>query len=388
MARIGENRRYGTIGYIELNGSGAGGYGAGGAGGAGGEDNGHTGPFSAQWGGIGDPRNTVVRNWENEGRRGQAFDTREGQNEKVGEIYREGTGQRERARSAEQQLGNYAYYDWNLAQNNPRGNLNQKSYDTTLMMSRLADSVNNRLHWNPGTASTIMTRNGPQTLGQGTGDVEKWEPIETQEMRQMRANERLDERAREAGVDLQSRIQAYPQEIQEQMDENARKLRYYMNQMDDDYISWLQKELINTEYKGSWENFFNEKFNEYLMELNLEKSDRIYQMLRRLTPAHAMQAAYAYGLPNYTPMNIREYILNEFYENLRAQGVSPEVLLRIEDQMWYALERMMRPYNNEQITQGIVDAYSIGGSRSRSRSSEAQDTIARRNNALNTVYGR
>ena len=238
---------------------------------------------------VGNPDIMDGLNAEEQGNRMQAYDTQEGKDFRVGEIYREGESQREKARSPEQQLGNYAYYNWNLAQNNPRGNLNKRSYATTLRMQRLADMVNNRLHYDPGTASTIGGAQGAKSVGQGTATVESWDPMETQEMRQMRANERVDENARNAGVDLQSRIQGYSQDIQEKMDEDARKLRYYINQMDDDFISWFQKTVIETEYRGSWTTYFNQKMQEYINELGLDTKSRLYEIVSQLSPAIAQQ---------------------------------------------------------------------------------------------------
>lgn len=302
---------------------------------------------------------------------GRNFDTDEHRDKITNDVRREGLNQREGARSREQQLGNYAYYDWNLAQNNPRGNLNQRSYDTTLRMSRLADAVNNRLHWNPGTASTIMTRNGPQTLGQGTGEVEKWEPIETQEMRQMRANERLDERAREAGVDLQSRIQAYPQEVQEQMDKALLSLRDYIARADDDFVSWFQKNVIQMEYNNSWQNYFNEVFRQYLVELDLDKGSRLYRELRRLMASEAMQAAQCFGLP-YTAMTSQQRLMDMVLSPmLQDERYSPEARMNMLFALNYAFARMHAVVAKDNFT------YGLAGGRSPKRGSSGEASVNR-----------
>lgn len=276
---------------------------------------------------IGNPRLLDTRVGEDELHRVQDAYTQEYRDHLVGQIYGEGGRQLEGARSPEQQQGNYAYYDWNLGKENPRGNLNARTYESTLRMSRLADAVNNRLHWDPGTAATIMTANGPSTLGQGTGNVGKWEPMETQEMRQMRANERVDERARNAGVDLQSRIQAYPQDIQEAMDKSARDLRYYISQMDDQTIRNWQQTVLNTEYAGSWNNYFHEKLQEYLNELKLHTDSRIYRMLEGLAPNIQQQLAAIFGKHQFVPMSeIQQYLmqLKLQYYNLPDSVLSPQ----------------------------------------------------------------
>ena len=267
---------------------------------------------------LGDPQDIDRRNIWQEGDAAREYDTQEGKDNLVEQNYIEGGRQIDAARSPEQQLGNYAYYNWNLAQNNPRGNLNRRSYDTTLRMQRLADMVNNRLHYKPGTATTIGGAQGAKSVGQGGPTVESWQPIETEETRQMEANRRVDERARNAGVDLQSRIQAYPQEIQEDMDAKARELRYYIAQMDDDYISYLQKTYIETEYKGSWSTWFEQQMERFLTELDLDTKSEIYQVISDLLPGAASQFGYVFLNGNYIPQPMKEWYLEQIVNNLLA----------------------------------------------------------------------
>lgn len=206
------------------------------------------------------------------------------QNTLVNRLENRGAQYRDDARSSEQQKGNYASQFDNLAQNNPRGNLNQASYDATLRFSRLADKVNNRLHWDPGTISIGTGKRG--VLQSGTGPtVSRWDPIETEEMRQMAANRRLDERARNAGVDLQSRIQAYPQDLQEMRDKAALGLEGDLLRSEDSFNRTWQTAVLQSEYVGSVENYFKKNMQRYILDLDLANKTRIADyLLNELTP--------------------------------------------------------------------------------------------------------
>ena len=311
-----------TVQFLDIEGGAAG---AGGTAGAGGGNGGVRWPTKLEaddinrYGGIDQPYDGVGVL-----REVQDAYTEEEKDAQIDRQYGTGWEQQERARSPEQQTANYPYYYWNLAQDNPRGNLNRMSYDTTLRMSRLADAVNNRLHWNPGTASTIMGASGAKTLGQGTGDVERWAPMETEETRQMEANRGIDRRAREAGVDLQSRIQAYPQDIQEAMDEKARELRYYISQMDDQTIRNWQQTVINEKYGGSWRNFWNEMLKRFLVEYGLEVTDRKYREFLSLIPNSANLWARFFVGDNVAAKPLFAMYMDQMLVNVLQSDVSDE----------------------------------------------------------------
>ena len=374
---IGRDLANCTVGFLRSSGGGYGVGAGGGAGVAGGGSGGNVpAPVGMGFNHIGNPVETVPEDSGEYFGIGKSFDTDAHRNKITGDVRNEGLSQREAARSPEQQLGNYAYYNWNLAKNNPRGNLNNRSYETTLRMQRLADAVNNRMHYDPGTAATIGGAQGAKSVGQGTATARKWEPMETQEMRQMRANERVDERARNAGVDLQSRIQAYPQEIQEEMDKKVMDLRDYIARMDDDYVSWFQKNVIEQEYNRSWQQYFAEKMNKYIIELNLDKSSRIYKELMCKMPSVQMAIAHVFGIP-YTSSPLRQWGIENIVSRLVQSGqISMETLPILLDTINNAFAAMSYPQQVSMFQAGLgfgPVAGAVGSSGSSGASSRAME---------------
>lgn len=100
-------------------------------------------------------------------------------------------------------------YNQNFIKEGRYGNLNNKGFDETLRLSRQADAYNNE----PVEKMHLGISYNP-SAGQGVGGFEttgyERPNIETQEMRQMRANERLDEMQRGLDVQLQHDITKLP----------------------------------------------------------------------------------------------------------------------------------------------------------------------------------
>lgn len=208
-------------------------------------------------------------------------------------LRRAGQAQIESARSRSQQSDNYPYQYTNLAKNNPRGNLNRAAFNDTLRYSRLADRLNNRMHWTPGISNIGTGQSG--VLQAGTmPTVSRWEPIKTQEMRQMRANEALDERARQAGVDLQSRVQAYPQNLQEATDAAVLNLVDNLQRSSNNAHRYWQQLVMSTEYRGDWERMFKEKWQQFLDQQKLYTQGRLYEYLTGIVSPMAAKLAFRY----------------------------------------------------------------------------------------------
>ena len=246
----------------------------------------------------------------------------------VDRVRNEGQRQRESARTREQQEENYAYQNWNLAQDNPRGNLNQMSYGDTLRYSRLADMVNNKFHYRPGNKNLIGTGKKGIMQQADSATVSRWDPIETEEMRQMKANRELDMRARQAGVDLQSRIQAYPQDVQEALDESTRKMQEFISQQDVQFIQNALMYKLQTEYGGSWQAMFEMMVSRFNKEMELEVGKRIWDAARFLTPD--WMYAFITAMGRHTPVpDLFQQAFNlgqqRTYEALVATGIPSEI---------------------------------------------------------------
>lgn len=108
-------------------------------------------------------------------------------------------------------------YDTNL-KNNPLGNLNNMSADDTLAASRAADAYNNRLRYMQGDIGARTFTMGSTGIADPT--INKVAPIETQEMRQMRANESIDNLVRQQQANLAADIERHGLDLQAQKDQN------------------------------------------------------------------------------------------------------------------------------------------------------------------------
>lgn len=195
------------------------------------------------------------------------------------------------ALSPEQWFKMYNYWNWDLAKNNPVGNLNNRSFNKTLYQSRLADALNNQRHWS---AAKIGRRTnssfGTNELQEGSS--ERWEPIETQETRQMRANEHLDELTRQRQINRSENIQDYPLELQKNADSLKQQLANYQAQTGIDLNRLVQKSIIDQEYSQSFQTYWQNLTTRFAKELDLNIKDRIVQ--KAMNMQYPWSQLYAY----------------------------------------------------------------------------------------------
>lgn len=118
------------------------------------------------------------------------------------------------------------HYGENLAKNNPYGNLNGSSFKNTLNFSRLADALNNKQYKNWSSLGTFSTdgSGGIVPSGEVGYSSDKRTPIETEEMRLMRENERLDEEQRRGLIQQQQNVNDYALKLQDKMDDLCRNM--------------------------------------------------------------------------------------------------------------------------------------------------------------------
>lgn len=140
-------------------------------------------------------------------------------------------------------------YGQNLAQNNPLGNLNQKSFEDTQYASRLADAFNAQRYYY-GRQGGIGARGFNVQRGPGAIDLRDVKPVETQEMRQMRANEGIDAYARQRQAGLSADAAAHSLDLQRRADESVQNLAamFGVNQAD------LSKQFQELNASLNWES--------------------------------------------------------------------------------------------------------------------------------------
>lgn len=186
--------------------------------------------------------------------------------------------------SPEQWFKMYGYWNWNLPKHNPNGNLNNRSFGKTLGLSRLADALNNQRHWRAAQIGR-RTNSGFGTHEYTPGYSERWEPIETQEMRQMRANERMDEVQRNRQIKRAEDVQDYPLELQKMSDQSRMRINEQVSSSLIDLERAFQKGTYGAEYEQSWQNFWQNFAFAFSAEFPIQLRTQIFNKLYNMSPS-------------------------------------------------------------------------------------------------------
>lgn len=161
----------------------------------------------------------------------------------------------------------------NHAKNNIRGNLNGKVYGDTLAASRAADELNNTRWWMPGRGA-LITRFLPSIQGE-IGYGKRFEPIETQEMRQMRANERIDENARMLDNQFAYEVNKLPLEAQRQFVQMSTSLAQVIGTTDVAVQQALRLAIINNDYNLPTQTRYQQMFHSYVQYLQYSVKSKV-----------------------------------------------------------------------------------------------------------------
>lgn len=218
----------------------------------------------------------------------------------------------------------YEHYDHNLAMNNPRGNLNGLSGARTRNLSRMADAYNNATRWDPGLA-------GRRTNSSfGTNEMQNSsyykDNIETQEMRQMRANERIDEQVRGYDTRRQDRVDSHNIAMQEWADQSAINLASTIGQGDVAFGNALKQLIADVEYTQPNSNAMSAVMQRFLSTLPYELKSKVAAQAERAWRENpAWSQAYAYimsgtQLPGYEDSIKQELFSSMIHEQI-ANGV-------------------------------------------------------------------
>lgn len=218
----------------------------------------------------------------------------------------------------------YEHYDHNLAMSNPRGNLNGLSGTRTRNLSRMADAYNNATRWDPGLA-------GRRTNSSfGTNEMQNSsyykDNIETQEMRQMRANERIDEQVRGYDARRQDRVDSHNIAMQEWADQSAINLAGTIGQGDAAFGNALKQLIADIEYTQPNSNAMQAVMQRFLATLPYELKSKVAAQAERAwreNPAWAQAYAYIMSgtqLPGYED-SIKQELFSSMIQEQIANGV-------------------------------------------------------------------
>lgn len=228
------------------------------------------------------------------------------------------------AMSPDEWFKTYRYYNYNLAKNNPNGNLNARTFGNTQRLSRLTDAVNNQRHWRAAQIGR-RTNSGFGTRDYTPGYSERWEPIATQEARQMRANEQIDMAARQRQAQTQGDVWAYPLESRKEADKLKRQLAYYSEQTGIDFNRLVQKEVLEHEYSQSWNTYWSNFITKFNTEYGLHANEKVLRKINAMD--YPLNQVYAYLQAGaQIPDPLQSYAWQYIMEEARAASTQEEAM--------------------------------------------------------------
>jgi hypothetical protein len=213
----------------------------------------------------------------------------------------------------------YKFWNWNLAKHNPSGNLNNRSFGRTLAMSRIADAVNNQKHYIGGTSGYRSVRGGNTYEGE-RGTNERWEPIGTEETRQMERDRQLDTLQRQRQINRAENVQDYSLELQKMADRARSELAKYQSQSNINLQRFMQNTAFTQEYAGSWQAYWSSYMTKFARELDLDIRDRVLAKIRSLG-----------------------YVYAQVYSNLSGGGAVPSPVMQA---LWQNIQTVIDTANN------------------------------------------
>ena len=218
----------------------------------------------------------------------------------------------------------YEHYDHNLAMNNPRGNLNGLSGARTRNLSRMADAYNNATRWDPGLAGR-RTNSSFGTSNMQNSSYYK-DKIDTQEMKQMRANERIDEQVRGYDAKRQDRVDSHNIAMQEWADQSAINLAGAIGQGDVAFGNALKQLVADVEYTQPNSNAMTAVMQRFISTLPYELKSKVAAQAERAwldNPAWAQAYAYIMSgtqIPGYED-SIKQELFSSMMDEQIANGV-------------------------------------------------------------------
>ena len=123
------------------------------------------------------------------------------------------------------------YKNW-VNGGNPSEFANFHTAPTTAEWARYGDAFNNRRWWNPGTAGELGTIGGGGSTSGTIGEVghgERWQPIDTQELRAQQRREDYEKQVRNLGIQRQDTYARYPYDMNRRQQELQMDTNYGIN---------------------------------------------------------------------------------------------------------------------------------------------------------------
>ena len=221
----------------------------------------------------------------------------------------------------------------NLSKDDYQGNLNNADFMSTLNYSRMADMLNNKMYLTPSSIGARTAKRG--SSGTGIDNIglgfQKGPQVETQEMRQMRANEKIDAERRAQDIRRQGAIQDRILNIQQNLDAGMVELGKKFAFSKEALASLIAQLVVNKEYGATYDQmlsraydvfaqntrlYFEDKLARFIMK---HKSDFIYATLLGKQHGLVVPSTLNQIAQKYIESNAQKFLNDEAFE-----GMSPE----------------------------------------------------------------
>lgn len=172
-------------------------------------------------------------------------------------------------------------YNKDLAKNPPNGRLNNADFNSTLDALRQADAINNRLWWQ-GEDIGARTNSGFGSSGIGIGKGIKYEPITTEEMRQMQSDRAIYNEARRRDISRQADVKDYSLELQKNADKLTTALAQHTGISDIDFNRAVQQAVFDTRYTQPNRSYLSTITQNTIQRLALQNKNEIFKLAASL----------------------------------------------------------------------------------------------------------
>ena len=221
----------------------------------------------------------------------------------------------------------------NLSKEDYQGNLNNADFMSTINYSRMADMLNNKMYLTPSSIGARTAKRG--SSGTGIDNIglgfQKGPQVDTQETRQMRANEKIAAERRAQDNRRQGAIQDRILNIQQNLDAGMVELGKKFAFSKEALASLIAQLVVNKEYGATYDQmlsraydvfaqntrlYFEDKLARFIMK---HKSDFIYATLLGKQHGVVVPSTLNQIAQKYIESNAQKFLNDEAFE-----GMSPE----------------------------------------------------------------
>lgn len=230
----------------------------------------------------------------------------------------------------------YNNYDKNLVKQDPRGALNNRTFNESLALARMVDRYNNHLWSTPtSTGSRYVTKSGvsgtPTNVITEQAKPHYANPLETEETRQMQMNRRLDESRKNQEVNLQAGLQQYDFDLQKMADKDKMSLLQFYSQLDKQTVNQLKTATVNM-FTAQGMEYIQEQNMLYQSMLDLDKrqlaANAVYNTLFNGNEIYSDMLGQQFGVITPTmDQRLKIMLSNDYFNEAKKLGLDTTTTL-------------------------------------------------------------